>query len=64
MLNFADKPLVDFKSPFGDSKIFNNFLSESDMVAAFLSIYSYIIITLVNAYIVINLKVTIIIRKT
>jgi hypothetical protein len=39
MLNFADKPLVDFKSPFGDSKIFNNFLSESDMVAAFLSIF-------------------------
>jgi hypothetical protein len=37
MLNFADKPLVDFKSPFGDSKIFNNFLSRSDKVAAFLS---------------------------
>jgi len=30
--NFADKLLLDFKSPFGDSKIFNNFLSKSDTV--------------------------------
>jgi hypothetical protein len=37
MPNFADKPLLDFKSPFGDSKIFNNFLSKSDMVVALLS---------------------------
>jgi hypothetical protein len=39
MLNFADRLLLDFKSPFGDSKIFSNFLSKSDMLAAVLSIF-------------------------
>jgi hypothetical protein len=32
MPNFADKILLDFESPLGISRIFNNFRSNSDML--------------------------------
>jgi hypothetical protein len=35
--NFVDKLLLDFKSPFGTSNNFNNFLSKADKLVAGLS---------------------------